>query len=230
MQMRLVQHRIASVGSSVCSSQSGLTAWRVRGGSCKTSAARWGDEGQSVQFVAVEQGRCVDSAELGFYPRDIAIRRVHHSPVEPGTATELYPNAAGAPERAQSISPAGGSGSSPAVSGSGTVHAQDLGVRNGRAWIFRHLDVEVAAGTLVAVHARRGRDRVPLLLALAGRIRVSEGTVHVAGLDVRHHRRAVRRLVGLGEMANVNDLEYVKKVVTRHPSVPGEGRRRATKE
>lgn len=102
----------------------------------------------------------------------------------------------------------------PALSSrSGTVVARDLGVRNGRAWVFRHVDVEVAPSTLVAVHAARGRDRVPLLLTLAGRIRASEGSAQVAGLDVRRHRRAVRRLVGLGEMANVNDLDRPLRIV-----------------
>ncbi|MHB8328930.1 MAG: hypothetical protein ACYDD6_04800 [Acidimicrobiales bacterium] len=89
----------------------------------------------------------------------------------------------------------------------GRVEAHDLGSNNGGSWLFRHVELDAPAGSVVSVTQADGRGRIPLLLALAGRLRPNEGTVVVAGFDIRHHAGAVRRAVGLGEMHNVNDLD-----------------------
>lgn len=95
----------------------------------------------------------------------------------------------------------------------GRVETQDLGSRDGSTWRFRHLNLEVPGGSLVAVLDEHGWSRVPLLLTLAGRLRPTEGTALVGGVDVRRHPAAVRLMVGLGEIHNVNDMDRGLRVI-----------------
>lgn len=89
----------------------------------------------------------------------------------------------------------------------GHVEASGLGSKNGDSWLFRGADLVATPGSLVAVDRSWGRGRVPLLLTLSGRLRASEGRASVAGYSLQGHGRAIRRLFGLGEMHNVNDLD-----------------------
>jgi ABC-2 type transport system ATP-binding protein len=73
--------------------------------------------------------------------------------------------------------------------------AEGLGARTRRGWVFRDVDLAVAAGELVTVAGAARSGRTSLLLALAGHFRTTEGSV--------------RRLVkpALGFVAGVNEPE-----------------------
>jgi ABC-2 type transport system ATP-binding protein len=55
--------------------------------------------------------------------------------------------------------------------------AAGAGVRHRRRWVFRDLEVLIDPGDLVAVTGPPGSGRTTALLALAGRFRLSEGSV-----------------------------------------------------
>ncbi|ASW54044.1 ABC transporter ATP-binding protein [Plantactinospora sp. KBS50] len=61
------------------------------------------------------------------------------------------------------------------------VQAEDLGARGGRGWAFRHVDLAVRPGELVALTGPTGSGRTSLLLALAGRFRIDEGRLRRTG-------------------------------------------------
>ncbi|MEV6487797.1 ATP-binding cassette domain-containing protein [Actinoplanes sp. NPDC051633] len=88
------------------------------------------------------------------------------------------------------------------------------GVRHGRRWVFRDLEILVEPGDLIAVTGPPGSGRTTALLALAGRFRLSEGSVDLvdAGaalgfvpgvtdpepvMTVAEHIRERRALLGL---------------------------------
>jgi ABC-2 type transport system ATP-binding protein len=75
------------------------------------------------------------------------------------------------------------------------VSARGLGVRTRRGWVFRDVDLDIAAGDLVAITGPEGSGRTSLLLALAGRFRTTHGTL------TRHGR------AGLGHIPGVTDPE-----------------------
>jgi ABC-2 type transport system ATP-binding protein len=61
------------------------------------------------------------------------------------------------------------------------VEARGAGVRHHRRWVFRELDVTVSAGETVAVTGPPGSGRTTMLLALAGRFKLSAGSVSLGG-------------------------------------------------
>jgi ABC-2 type transport system ATP-binding protein len=61
------------------------------------------------------------------------------------------------------------------------LSARGAGVRSRRRWLFRDLDVTVEPGELVAIVGPPGSGRTTALLALAGRFRLSAGSVTVSG-------------------------------------------------
>jgi ABC-2 type transport system ATP-binding protein len=57
------------------------------------------------------------------------------------------------------------------------LEARGVGVRQRRRWLFRGLDLTVEPGDIVAVVGPPGSGRTTALLALAGRFRLSAGSV-----------------------------------------------------
>ncbi|MFI5910078.1 ATP-binding cassette domain-containing protein [Dactylosporangium sp. NPDC051541] len=73
--------------------------------------------------------------------------------------------------------------------------AEGLGARTRRGWVFRDVDLAVAAGDIHTIDGAAGSGRTSLLLALAGHFRTTAGTV----------RRTARP--ALGFVAGVNEPE-----------------------
>ncbi|MEV0562316.1 ATP-binding cassette domain-containing protein [Dactylosporangium sp. NPDC050588] len=67
------------------------------------------------------------------------------------------------------------------------VEARGLGARTRRGWVFRDVDLDVAAGERVTVTGPAGSGRTSLLLALAGCFRTSAGTVRREGVIALAH-------------------------------------------
>jgi len=61
------------------------------------------------------------------------------------------------------------------------------GVRHRRRWLFRDLDVAAGPGEMVAVVGAPGSGRTTLLLALAGRHRLSAGKIELSGTAALGH-------------------------------------------
>lgn len=87
------------------------------------------------------------------------------------------------------------------------VTAEGLGLEGPRGWAFRSVDLDVPAGTLVAVEGPSGSGRTCLLLALTGRMRTTEGSARVAGLALPRRMAAVRGISALGPVPGVSELD-----------------------
>jgi ABC-2 type transport system ATP-binding protein len=65
--------------------------------------------------------------------------------------------------------------------------ARGAGVRQRRRWLFQDLDVSIEPGDMVAVVGPPGSGRTTMLLALAGRFRLTEGRVAIEGRAALGH-------------------------------------------
>lgn len=84
------------------------------------------------------------------------------------------------------------------------VEARELGVRGGHGWVYRHVSLHAAPGTLTVVTGEAGSGRTSLLLTLAGRMKPAEGTLTVGGLATP---RGIRRIAALGLFTEVNPFD-----------------------
>lgn len=85
-----------------------------------------------------------------------------------------------------------------------SVLADGLGLRGGRGWVFRGVDLALAPGSLTALVGPGGTGRSMLLLAVTGRARTTEGTLTVAG----HTRRSeIRRVTAVARVTGAVGLE-----------------------
>jgi ABC-2 type transport system ATP-binding protein len=85
-----------------------------------------------------------------------------------------------------------------------TIEARGLRKRYGRTPALDGLDLVAEPGQVVAVLGPNGAGKTTFVRALATLLRLDDGTLKVAGHDVRRDPRAVRRLIGLaGQFAAV---------------------------
>ncbi|MGA4953235.1 ATP-binding cassette domain-containing protein [Streptomyces lydicamycinicus] len=87
------------------------------------------------------------------------------------------------------------------------VNARGIGVEGPRGWAFRAVDITAEPGTLIAVQGPSGSGRTCLLLALTGRMRITEGEATVAGLALPKRMGSVRSRTALAHVPGVADLE-----------------------
>jgi len=87
------------------------------------------------------------------------------------------------------------------------VSARDLGVEGPRGWAFRGVRVEAEPGSLIAIEGPSGSGRTCLLLALTGRMKVTEGTAVVGDARLPKQLAALRRVSALAHVPGVTDLE-----------------------
>ncbi|WP_367041001.1 ATP-binding cassette domain-containing protein [Streptomyces sp. Je 1-332] len=87
------------------------------------------------------------------------------------------------------------------------VTAREFGLKGPRGWAFRGVGVEAGPGSLIAIEGASGSGRTCLLLALAGRMRPTEGEATVGGFRLPKQLAAVRRISALGPVPGVTDLD-----------------------
>ncbi len=87
------------------------------------------------------------------------------------------------------------------------ITAEGLGVKGPRGWAVRGISVDAEPGELIAVEGPSGSGRTCLLLALTGRMKVSEGTAAVGDARLPKQMAAVRALSALAHVPGVTDLD-----------------------
>ncbi|MFF0743381.1 ATP-binding cassette domain-containing protein [Streptomyces sp. NPDC004111] len=87
------------------------------------------------------------------------------------------------------------------------VDAVNFGLKGPRGWAFRGVDLSAPAGSFVAIEGPSGSGRTCLLLALAGRMRATEGHARVGGLRLPKKMAGVRRISALGPVTSVSELD-----------------------
>ena len=93
------------------------------------------------------------------------------------------------------------------------VSVQDASLRIGRHWIFRDVRFDAPPHGVVAVVGSSGSGKTSLLLSLAGRMHLSEGTVDVGSLRVSGPKtsgaalRAIRSRVAVARIADLVGLD-----------------------
>lgn len=103
--------------------------------------------------------------------------------------------------------------------------ARGASVHGPRGPVFEGVDLDVPAGGLLAAHGPAGSGRTSLLLALAGRMRLSGGAVRVGGHVLPAEGRRVRAAVAIARAAPAVALEgrlRVKEVMAER-RLTGEG-------
>ncbi|WP_234331884.1 ATP-binding cassette domain-containing protein [Streptomyces sp. NRRL S-455] len=91
--------------------------------------------------------------------------------------------------------------------GGARVAAEGLGLKGPRGWAFRGVSVDAEPGSVVAVEGPSGSGRTCLLLALTGRMRLTEGTAAVGEAGLPKEMAAVRRVSALAHVPGVTDLD-----------------------
>ncbi|MBB4910322.1 ATP-binding cassette domain-containing protein [Actinophytocola algeriensis] len=84
------------------------------------------------------------------------------------------------------------------------IEATGLGLRTRHGWVFRDVDLTVAAGEVAAVAGPSGSGRTMLLLALAGRARPSAGELRVGDAVSRPD---IRRQVTVARATGAVELD-----------------------
>lgn len=87
------------------------------------------------------------------------------------------------------------------------IAAEGLGIKGPRGWAVRGISVDAEPGSLVAVEGPSGSGRTCLLLALTGRMKVTEGTAAVGDARLPRQMAAVRRVSALAHVPGVTDLD-----------------------
>jgi ABC-2 type transport system ATP-binding protein len=87
------------------------------------------------------------------------------------------------------------------------VHARDLGKQFGDLWALRHLDLDVAPGTVLGLLGHNGAGKTTAIRILTTLSAPTEGRARVAGVDVVERPAVVRRRIGVAaQQATVDGL------------------------
>jgi len=81
--------------------------------------------------------------------------------------------------------------------------ATGLGLHTRTGWVFRDVDLALRPGTVTAIVAPGGTGRSALLLALVGRMAVTDGTLAIAGRSAIADPRTARRRTSVARIADL---------------------------
>jgi len=126
------------------------------------------------------------------------------TPTEPaaGTTSAGTPSAGTPAEPA--VAPSAGTPAEPAPA----VHLEALGLRGSRGWAFRDVDLVAQRGDLVVITGASGTGRSALLLAIAGRLKPTTGSLQVAGQTLAPDRPNHRALKQVRERVAVARISH----------------------
>lgn len=88
-----------------------------------------------------------------------------------------------------------------------SVVAEALTLNGPRGPVYQDVNFRAGPGQLLAVVGETGSGRTSLLLTLAGRMRPSSGAAAVDGEPLPRRAGAVRKMVALGSVPGVTDLD-----------------------
>ncbi|MFF7311026.1 ATP-binding cassette domain-containing protein [Streptomyces sp. NPDC008137] len=91
--------------------------------------------------------------------------------------------------------------------GGARVAAESLGIKGPRGWATRGMSFDAEPGSLVAVEGPSGSGRTCLLLALTGRMKITEGSAAIGDVGLPKQMSAVRRVSALAHVPGVTDLD-----------------------
>jgi ABC-2 type transport system ATP-binding protein len=90
------------------------------------------------------------------------------------------------------------------------VRARQLGLRTTRGWVYRDIDLDLAAGDLLALAGPASSGRSMLLLTLTGRAKPSDGALTVAGAQ---RRGKIRQATSVARITGAIELEGDLRIV-----------------
>lgn len=96
--------------------------------------------------------------------------------------------------------------------------AAGLGLLGPDAWVFQNIDLTLRAASVAAIVGPSGTGRTSLLLALAGRLRATAGSLSVAGHSYQDRPSVVRQLTAIarvGAMTVPEPVLTVREYVTQ---------------
>jgi len=91
------------------------------------------------------------------------------------------------------------------------LEAVGLGLLGKAGWVFQNIDLSLRPTSVAAIVGPSGTGRSSLLLALAGRLRPTAGSLSVAGHSYRDKPSSVRQLTAI---ARVGSVAYPEPVLT----------------
>lgn len=114
------------------------------------------------------------------------------------------------------------------------IHVRDLCKSYGNKTVLNGLDLSVPAGTIFALLGPNGAGKTTLIRILSTLATQNAGTASVAGFDVVHERKDVKRSISLtGQFAAVDEVltgEENLMMMCRLSGFPGAEARRRTNE
>lgn len=87
------------------------------------------------------------------------------------------------------------------------IDAADVGVRTYRGWVYSGFGLHANAGQVIAIAGQGGSGRTSVLLTLGGRMRASQGSLHVCGHKLPRAAARVRALTAVGRIGGAAELE-----------------------
>ena len=94
------------------------------------------------------------------------------------------------------------------------IVARGLGRKSIRGIPYQDIDLDIMPGTVTALVGESGSGKTALLLTLAGAMESNQGTLQVNGYPLPKKRRKVRKISGMGFIADLNQVYPSIKVRT----------------